>query len=63
MDGLSFDPSLSDASFSQRTRTTWGTPGEALCLFIGAQREERGIIPLWMAVGFTGLHVGVIGGN
>lgn len=63
MDGLSFDPSLSDASFSEWTQTTCGTPGEARCLFIGARREERGIIPHWTAVSFTGLHIGVIRGN
>lgn len=34
-----FDPSLSDAPFSVSTETTWGTPGEAVCLFISAQGE------------------------
>lgn len=36
MDGLSFDPSLSDAPFNVLTETTWGTPREAVCLFISA---------------------------
>ncbi len=31
VDGLSFDPSLSDAPFNVLTETTWGTPGEAVC--------------------------------
>lgn len=39
MDSLSFDPSLSDAPFSVLTETTWGTPGEAMCLFISARGE------------------------
>lgn len=44
-DSLSFDPSLSDAPFNVLTETTWGTPGEAVCLFISARRG-RGITPL-----------------
>lgn len=37
LDGLSFDPSLSDAPFNVLTETTWGTPREAVCLFISAR--------------------------
>lgn len=33
LDGLSFDPSLSDAPFSVLTETTWGTPGEAVFVY------------------------------
>lgn len=44
-DSLSFDPSLSDAPFNVLTETTWGTPGEAVYLFISAWRG-RGITPL-----------------
>lgn len=39
VDGLSFDPSLSDAPFNVLTETTWGTSGEAVCLFISAGGE------------------------
>lgn len=39
LDGLSFDPSLSDAPFNVLTETTWGTPREAVCLFISARGE------------------------
>lgn len=34
VDSLSFDPSLSDAPFNVLSETTWGTLGEAVCLFI-----------------------------
>lgn len=37
MDGLSFEPPLNDASASEWTKTTWGTPGEDLYSFIGVQ--------------------------
>lgn len=43
-DSLSFDPSLSDAPFSVLTETTWGTPMEAVSLFISAR--GRGFTPL-----------------
>lgn len=45
VDSLSFDPSLSDAPFNVLTETTWGTSGEAVCLFISARRG-RGITSL-----------------
>lgn len=37
VDSVSFDPSLSDAPFNLLTETTWGTQGEAVCLFISAR--------------------------
>lgn len=43
-DGLSFDPSLSDAPFNVLTETTWGTLREVVCLFIRAR--GRGITRL-----------------
>ena len=44
-DGLSFYPSLSDAPFNVLTETTWGTPREAVCLFISVR---------WGGVGCVG---------